>query len=105
MGRLLDHPDPPAAVFAVNDLVAAGALTAAQRRGLRVPEDLAVVGYNDIPLAHRLRITTIKVPMHEFGRQSARILLEQVASASPSGERVIFDPQLIVRATTVSSPD
>ena len=64
-----------------------------------------MVGYNDIPFAYRLRITTIKVPMHEFGHQSARILLKQVASASPSEKRVIFNPQLIVRATTVSSPD
>jgi LacI family transcriptional regulator len=105
MDRLLALDDPPSAVFAGNDLSAAGALTAAQRRGLRVPEELAVVGYNDIPLAGRLRLTTIRVPMHEFGRQSARILLEQVASASPSGERVIFDPELIVRRTTVPSPD
>ena len=105
MGLLLDLLDPPTAVFAGNDLVAAGALTAAQRRGLLVPGDFAVVGYNDIPLAQRLRLTTIRVPMHEFGRQSARILLEQVASGSPSGERVIFEPEITVRATTVLSPD
>jgi LacI family transcriptional regulator len=104
MDLLLDLADPPTAVFAGNDLVAAGALTAAQRRGLRVPGELAVVGYNDIPLARRPRLTTIHVPMHEFGRQSARILLEQVASGSPSGERVIFEPELVVRGTTVS-PD
>jgi LacI family transcriptional regulator len=105
MDRLLDLADPPSAVFAGNDLVAAGALTAAQRRGLRVPGELAVVGYNDIPLAHRLRLTTVHVPMHEFGRESFRILLQQVASGSPSGERVIFAPDLIVRGTTAPSPD
>ena len=77
-------------------------LTAAQRRGLRVPEQLAVVGYNDIPLARRLRLTTIHVPMHDFGRESARILLQQVASGSPSGERVIFEPEIVVRETTIS---
>jgi LacI family transcriptional regulator len=103
MDLLLDVPDPPTAVFAGNDLVAAGALKAAQRRGLHVPSELAVVGYNDIPLAQRLRLTTIHVPMHEFGRQSARILLEQVASGSPSGERVIFEPELVIRGTTVSA--
>jgi LacI family transcriptional regulator len=102
MDLLLDLPDPPSAVFAGNDLVAAGALTAARRRGVHVPGQLAVVGYNDIPLAQRLRLTTIHVPMHEFGRQSARILLEQVASGGSSGERVIFEPELILRGTTVA---
>src|SRR5437879_3895060 len=102
MDVMLDLPDPPSAVFAGNDLVAAGALTAAQRRGLRVPDQLAVVGYNDIPLARRLRLTTIHVPMHDFGPESARILLQQVASGSPSGERVIFEPEIVVRETTIS---
>jgi LacI family transcriptional regulator len=101
MTRLLALPDPPTAVFAGNDLVALGAVTAAQRLGLRVPGGLAVVGYNDIPLAARLGLTTVRVPSHEYGRISARILLDQVASGSPSGERVIFRPELVVRDSTV----
>lgn len=101
MARLLELPDPPSAVFAGNDLIALGAITAAQRVGLSVPRDLAVVGYNDIPLASRLGVSTMRVPSHEFGRVSARILLEQVASGSQSGERVIFQPELVVRNSTV----
>ncbi|MBO0682491.1 MAG: LacI family DNA-binding transcriptional regulator [Candidatus Dormibacteraeota bacterium] len=101
MARLLELPEPPSAVFAGNDLIALGAITAAQQVGLRVPRDLAVVGYNDIPLAARLGVSTMRIPMHEFGRVSARILLDQVASGSQSGERVIFQPELVVRSSTV----
>jgi LacI family transcriptional regulator len=105
MDRLLDLPEPPTAVFAINDLAAAGALTAARRRGLRVPEDLAIAGYNDIPIAHRLGLTTIRVPFTEFGRQSARLLLDQVESGPRAGERVMFEPELKVRSSTVACED
>jgi LacI family transcriptional regulator len=72
--------------------------------GLRIPEDLAIVGYNDIPLASRLQpgLTTIHVPIHDFGSAAARLLLEQIETGAPSRRRVVFNPQLVVRGSTVA---
>jgi len=72
--------------------------------GLRVPEDVAIVGYNDIPLANRMvpALTTVHVPIHDFGAAAARLLLEQIETGKLSRRRVIFNPELIVRGSTVS---
>src|SRR2546423_8758118 len=74
--------------------------------GLRIPEDVAIVGYNDIPLASRLvpGLTTVHVPIHEFGSAAARLLLEQIETGDPIRRRVIFNPELIVRGSTVAGP-
>jgi DNA-binding LacI/PurR family transcriptional regulator len=105
--RLLSLDRPPTAIFAVTDLVAVGAYGIARRLGLRIPEDLAIAGYNDIPLASRLipGLTTVHVPIHEFGTVAARLLLEQVETGELSSRRVIFSPQLAVRGSTVSGAD
>ncbi|HVC03913.1 MAG TPA: LacI family DNA-binding transcriptional regulator [Candidatus Acidoferrales bacterium] len=101
--RLLATPDPPTAVFAVTDMVAIGLAGVAMHLGFRIPEDLAIVGYNDIPLASRLSpgLTTMHVPIHEFGSVAVRLLLEQLESDSV-GRRVRFTPDLIVRESTVA---
>jgi LacI family transcriptional regulator len=104
MERLLALKEPPTAVFAVTDMVAVGAYSLATSRGLRIPEDFAVVGYNDIPLAGRLRpgLSTIHVPIHEFGSAAARLLLEQIETGRHDARRVIYSPQLVVRGSTVA---
>jgi LacI family transcriptional regulator len=100
--RLLSIDDPPTALFAVTDMVALGAVGVARRMGLRIPEDLAIVGYNDIPLASRVSpgLTTMHVPIHEFGSVAVRLLLEQLGSTEPAGRRVRFTPDLVVREST-----
>ncbi len=100
--RLLDRRKPPTAVVAVNDVAAVGAYDAADQMGLRIPEDLAVTGYNDIPLAARLRpgLTTIHVPAQEFGRAAARMLLEQMVAGRHETKRVVLPPELIIRGST-----
>jgi len=82
--RLLALPTPPTAIFAASDDMAFGALHAARDRGLRVPEDLAVVGFDDIPLAQQLTplLTTIRAPLDEMGVRAARLLSGQ-AEADP----------------------
>ena len=97
--RLLSLREPPTAVFAVTDMVAIGAAEVARQMGLRIPEDLAIVGYNDIPLASRVSpgLTTMHVPIHEFGSVAARLLLDQIESDEPTRRRVRFTPDLIVR--------
>lgn len=105
--RLLAMEDAPSAIFAVTDMAAVGAFGVARRMGLRIPEDVAIVGYNDIPLASRLvpGLTTVHVPIHEFGAVAARLLLEQILTGDTSRRRVIFNPQLVVRGSTVAGAD
>jgi LacI family transcriptional regulator len=102
--RMLSVPDPPTAIFAVTDMVALGTAEVARQMGFRIPEDLAIVGYNDIPLASRVSpgITTMHVPIHEFGSVAARLLLDQIESDEPTRRRVRFTPDLIVRESTVA---
>jgi LacI family transcriptional regulator len=102
--RLLALPDRPTAIFAVTDMTAVGAFGVARRMGLRIPEDVAIVGYNDIPLATRIvpALTTVHVPIHDFGAAAARLLLEQIETGEPSRRRVVFNPELIVRGSTVA---
>jgi LacI family transcriptional regulator len=103
MERLLALPEPPTAVFAVNDMAAIGAHGALLERGLRIPEDVALVGYNDLPLASRLEppLTTLRVPAREFGRLSAQMLVGRIQSGGTSRQRVILPVELIVRGSTV----
>ncbi len=102
--RLLALPAPPTAIFAVTDMAAVGALGHARRAGFRVPEDLAIVGYNDIPLASRLipGLTTVHVPIHEFGSAATRMLLDQIDGGQVLPRRVVFTPQLVVRGSTAN---
>ncbi len=103
MERLLRLSRPPTAVFAVNDMAAMGAHAAILEPGLRIPEDVAIVGYNDVPLASRLAppLTTLRVPVRDFGRISAEMLIEQIRSRRTVRQRVVLQPDLVVRGSTV----
>src|SRR5919202_316783 len=78
--RLLALDEPPTAVFAASDLMAAGALRAAHEAGVRVPEDLAVVGFDDIALAELIQpaLTTVRQDMHKLGTGAARGLFQMI---------------------------
>src|SRR6478735_601848 len=73
----------PSAIFAANDLIAFGALDAARRIGIRVPEDLSVVGFDDIDMAgwEAFNLTTVKQPLGTMGREAVGLLLERIAAA------------------------
>ncbi|WP_043732573.1 LacI family DNA-binding transcriptional regulator [Streptomyces zinciresistens] len=100
--RLLSRAERPTAVFAVNDIAAVGALSAAEESGLRVPRDLSVVGYDNTSIA-RLRhvwLTTVDNASHEVGRRAARCLLDRFAgSGTPGGVRLAA-PTLEIRGST-----
>jgi LacI family transcriptional regulator len=102
MMRLLSLPDPPDGVFCANDLMAIGALSAARDAGLRVPDDLAVVGYDDIEAAALVHpaLTTVLNPAYGTGAVAARLLLDRMTGAA-GGERrrTVLPCKLIVRAT------
>ena len=101
MVRLLERPGSPVdAVFAASDLMAAGALRALRAAGRRVPEDVAVVGFEDSAVARYAQppLTTVRQPIEEMGRQATRLLLARVAG-EPGGMHLILDTELIVRAS------
>lgn len=101
--RLLEDPDNlPTAIFAANDLSAIGAIDVLQRAGYRVPEDVSVIGYDDIPLAGLkvIDLTTVNQPSRQMGQTAARLICERVTSGSREGQRVLIQPELVVRSTT-----
>lgn len=95
---LLALKDRPTAVFAVNDNTAIGALSAIAKAGLSVPEDVSLVGYNDIPIVSRLPVplTSVRVPFDQIAASALRILGEEV----PSGFKAVATPTLIPRRST-----
>lgn len=98
--RLLAGPDRPTAIFAVNDFLAVGVMGAAREHGLEAGRDVAVVGYNDTPLAGALPIglTTIHSPMHQMGRLGLELLLQKIAGGRPDSVRLA--PTLVVRGSS-----
>ncbi len=101
--RLLAGPDRPDAVFAVSDSIAIGVLGVARDLGLRVPDDLGLVGYNDIPVAAQLPVplTTVVTPARRIGAESVRLLLEAVgARAGAPPESLRLPVELAVRGST-----
>ncbi|WP_454676619.1 LacI family DNA-binding transcriptional regulator [Achromobacter marplatensis] len=95
--RLLSPADRPTAIFAVNDFLAVGVMGAARDQGLEAGRDVAIVGYNDTPLAGALPIglTTIHSPMHQMGRLGLELLLQKLAGGQPDSLRLA--PELVVR--------
>ena len=102
MERLLDeHPDLDG-VFAANDLMAAGAITVLHERGRAVPEDVAVIGFDDNRLAQLSRppLTTLHLPVEDMAVQMARMLLERIQDSDVPVSSATFDPTLVIRAST-----
>ncbi len=102
MVQLLDLPQPPTAVFAESDEMAYGAIRAVRRRGLRVPEDVAVIGFDDHATADLLDLTTIRQPVGEQGAVLAQELLDSL-SGTVEATDVVLETELIVRGSTDAS--
>jgi DNA-binding LacI/PurR family transcriptional regulator len=98
--ELLTLPEPPTAVFAGSDSQALGVLEAARQARRRVPEDLAVVGYNDIEVAAYLGLTSVKVPMRELGRRGVELLLRAIDEPETRPRQVRLPAELVVRRTS-----
>jgi LacI family transcriptional regulator len=99
---LLKRPDPPTALFMCNDLMAIGALRAAIQLGIRVPEDLSIVGFDDIELASYTNpaLTTIAQPKAEVGSRAAQLLIEQISDRSRPCQRIVLPVRLVVRESS-----
>lgn len=102
MQLLLKRKPRPSAVFVCNDLMAFGALNAAREAGISVPEQLSIVGFDDIELAafSSPPLTTIAQPKLEIGTLAAGLLLERVEKSRTEARRIILDPLLTIRSTT-----
>ena len=100
--QLLRLPAPPTAIFALNDRMAIGAIRAIQAAGRRVPEDMAVVGFDDIPSAADFNpaLTTVRQPSKEVGQVAAQILLKLIAGEPIAEKEIILPTQLIIRQST-----
>jgi LacI family transcriptional regulator len=103
---LLGAADPPTAILAANDLMAAGVLRAARTLGRRVPEDLSVIGYDDLPLAAVTDppLTTLSQPVRKAGEQLVEMLLDLIAGGSVERHRTIWLPRLITRGSHGPGP-
>ena len=97
---LLDAAQPPTAIFAYDDLLAGGVLRAARRRGLAVPDDLAVVGFDDSDIAQALDLTTVRARFEESGRLGVRALLDLLQDRSTGGGHTTLRVELVERGTT-----
>jgi LacI family transcriptional regulator len=104
--RLLALDDRPTAVFAASDQMAMGVYEAARQRGLRVPEDLSVVGFDDLPMARWSSppLTTVRQPLADMGRMAGRMLHELIAEGSLATQRVELATSLVPRASTARLP-
>jgi len=101
-GRLLALAGRPTAVFAANDVTALGVLEVAEGMGLRIPEDLSLVGYDDISYASlpRIQLTTIAQPAIEMGQIAADWLFSRITSDNVAVLQRVLTPRLVVRSTT-----
>jgi LacI family transcriptional regulator len=99
--HLMTGRHPPTAVFCSNDVIAMGALNAAYARGIRVPDDLAIVGFDDLQETARptVNLTTIHVPFHDMLRSAVTLLLERVGGYDGGGRRVIHPVTPVLRGT------
>ncbi len=101
---MLDQSDPPTAILATSDLLAFGAMREAERRGLHVPGDLSIAGFDDVPEAQFSQppLTTVRQPLRQKGIEAARLLAEGWEGEQPP--HVMLQTELVVRGTTGPAP-
>lgn len=100
--QVLDHEPQVTAIIAANDRLAMGCYDAFAARGLHCPEDVSVVGFNDMPFIGRLAppLTSVRVPQREIGTVAAELLLAQLSDPTEPIRQILLEPALVVRAST-----
>jgi len=100
--QLLAKRKPFTAIFAYNDISAIGAIRAIQEQGLRVPQDISVLGFDDIPGAafHMPSLTTVRQPLNRMGEVAAETLLERIEGNREYPSEIAVEPELVVREST-----
>jgi DNA-binding LacI/PurR family transcriptional regulator len=105
--RLLLDGEPLTAIFCANDLIALGAIRVAREIGLTVPDDLSVVGFNDIPQSELFDppLTTVHVPQEEMGVLAAALLIDQLEGRHIARRHVVLEAELVVRGSSAAPPE
>jgi LacI family transcriptional regulator len=105
-GALLDLPEPPTAIVCFNDKIAVGVLQAAAARGLRVPGDLSVTGFDDIDISRATtpQLTTVRQPLEEMGRMAVTTLVRLLQRHRLDALHIELATELVVRGTTGPPP-
>ena len=102
--NLLHHPRKPTAAFCANDLLALGIMRGLSERGVEIPTEMALVGYDDVEFASVLSpaLTSVRQPKYQLGHSAAELLLDEITNADQhQHKQVVYRPELIVRATTL----
>jgi LacI family transcriptional regulator len=104
--QLLARGKPFTAIFAYNDISAIGAIRALQEHGLRVPQDVSVMGFDDIPGAafHTPSLTTVRQPLNRMGEVAAQSLLERIEGKKEYPLEIAIEPELVLRESTAKAP-
>lgn len=102
--KLLRRSSGLTAIVAANDLLAIGCYDTLEARGIRCPEDISVVGFNDMPFVDHLRppLTTVRIPQREIGTAAADLLLERLADDSQAAREILLEPTLVIRGSTAA---
>ena len=102
--RMLEESEPPTAIFASNDISAIGAMAACQEYGLRVPDDISIIGYDGVALGalRTLSLTTIAQPLTDMGRLGAERLFDRLEGRKVKDRSILLEPDLVTRGTTTA---
>lgn len=97
--RLLKLPQPPSAIFAISDSMAVGAMQAIKDAGLRIPDDIALIGFNDIPIAAMLNppLTSFSMPGYNMGTEAMKLLTNLIQGKKPKRHNIILPTPLVTR--------
>ncbi|MEC1670715.1 LacI family DNA-binding transcriptional regulator [Bacillus mojavensis] len=100
-GKLLDR-DTPTAIFAFNDVLACAAIQAARIRGMKVPDDLSIIGFDNTILAEMVDppLTTIAQPIKEMGQRVIELLVEEIEGKRKAKQKIVLSPELVIRHST-----
>mgnify|MGYP002713069905 CR=1 FL=1 len=105
--KLLQLNNPPTAIFPSNDDAALGTIEAIKAAGLHVPEDISVIGFDDVPLAANLspKLTTVRQPIEDVGKMATQMLLSIIDNPEQEIEHIVLPTELIIRESTTSPPN
>lgn len=100
--ELLKRKPRVTAIFAANDLIAMGVITAGRELGIEIPDDISLVGFNNLPVTAKIRpsLTTVNVPLFEMGFQAAKMLIKLITGEPVQEEGIVLEPDLVVREST-----
>jgi len=104
MGKLLNLDTPPSAIFTITDLMAIGAMRITKEAGLKIPDDISIIGFNNIPMGKIVDppLTTISAPSERLGQEAMKMLRQLTEGSEPPKRRVILPTYLIVRESTAT---